>query len=123
MTTPFSTVHDVLTSDYEVGSTSKEVGTEAGIKKLTKEVNQAQLNLTAEQYYQATNLMSLFGYKAPPGTTPPTTLTQAIQDVESGATLSGWTAPPSPPATPSIPWWVYALIGVIVIGVIVALVS
>ena len=118
MTTPFSTVKSVLLSGYELGSTSKE----ASSKELTQAASQAEENLTAEQYYQATNLMKEFGYKAPPGVTPPTTLKQAIQDVESGATLEGWTAPPSPPTTPSIPWWVYLVIGIIAIGIIVALV-
>jgi hypothetical protein len=121
MTTPFKTVHDILLSEYELGSTSKE----ASSKTLTQEATQAETALEGEQYYQATHLMTLFGYKAPSGVTPPSTLKQSIEDVESGATLSGWTAPPSTPSTPSlsIPWWVYVVLAIIVIGVIVALVS
>jgi len=123
MTTPFANPHSILLSRYEVGSTSKE----ASSKTLTKEATQAETALEAEQYYQATHLMSLFGYKAPSGKKPPTTLKQAITDVETDQdTLTGWTAPPSPsptplPSTPTIPWWVYAIIGAIVIMIIVAI--
>jgi hypothetical protein len=123
MTAPFKTVHDILLSGFEVGSTSKE----ASSKKLTEEAAQAETNLEGEQYYQATHLMSLFGYKAPSGVTPPKTLKEAISDVENGATLSGWTAPPPTPSSTltsfSIPWWVYLIIGILVIGLIIALVT
>jgi hypothetical protein len=125
MTTPFRTVHDILLSEFEVGSTSKE----ASSKKLTEEATQAETNLVGEQYYQATHLMSLFGYKAPSGVTPPKTLKDAISDVENGETLYGWYAPssaPTPSSIPtsfSIPWWVYLIIGILVIGLIIALVT
>jgi hypothetical protein len=126
MTAPFKTVHDILLSGFEVGSTSKE----ASSKKLTEEATQAETNLEGEQYYQATHLMSLFGYKAPSGVTPPKTLKDAISDVENGETLYGWYAPssaPTPSSTPepstfTIPWWVYVVLGVIVIGLVIALV-
>ena len=133
---PYSSPEELTAGEFELGSTSKE----AISKSVQKAAQHAEVYTLAGMYLDTINNLLVNGWRPPSGVTPPTTLQQAVQDVEGGTnSLQGWTAPPpspgqtstptpSPPSIPwepysfSIPWWVYAIIAIIVIAIIVALV-
>ncbi len=107
------TAQDLVTSQFQLGSTSKE----ASSKSLQTAAQNAVTQALGEKYYEVTHQLALSGWTAPGGSQPPSTLQQAVNDVENNkATLSGWLPPVSQQLQSfNIPVWFWAILAVVLI--------